>query len=112
MDSAYHTSVPLPFPAGGSGGKRPLELAPERKVLVSAVAFYPHQRRIAFGYRDGATFIIGFRGAPQVVAEPDGELVTALAWSPYSALLIGGGESGRVFVARPSACGRIGRLFC
>ena len=65
----------------GPFGQRPLELAPERKALVTAVAFHPRARRIAFGYRDGFSAVTGFSGAPEIVAEADGEAVTALAWS-------------------------------
>lgn len=82
----------------GPFGQRPLELAPERKALVTAVAFHPEQRRIAYGYRDGFAALIGFSGAPEMVAEADGEAVTALAWSPDGFRLAVCGDSGRVVV--------------
>jgi WD40 repeat protein len=82
----------------GPFGRRPLELAPERKALVTAVAFHPRDRRIAFGYRDGYAAVIGFSGAPETVAEADGEAVTALAWAPDGYKLAVCGDGGRVAV--------------
>jgi WD40 repeat protein len=82
----------------GPFGQRPLELAPERKALVTAVAFHPSQRRIAFGYRDGFAALIGFSGEPEVLAEADGEAVTALVWSADGFKLAVCGDSGRVVV--------------
>lgn len=88
-----------PFPRQrGPFGRRPLALAPERKALVTAVAFHPRDRRIAYGYRDGHAAVIGFTGPPETVAEADGEAVTALAWSADGFKLAVCGDGGRVAI--------------
>ncbi|ALK08188.1 WD40 repeat domain-containing protein [Blastochloris viridis] len=95
----------------GPFGRRALELAPERKELVTTVAFHPRLRRIAYGYRDGFAAVIDFKGEPQTVVEADGEAVAALAWSPDGLRLAVCGESGRVMVRTWPKPGLLKRLF-
>ena len=99
------------FAGDGPFGKPPMELGPERKVLVTAVACHPREPLIAYGYRDGQVSLIGFDDRPPLDLLPgDGEPVVEMAWSPDGAWLAVAGESGRVALHRHGGGGFLERV--
>lgn len=99
------------FAGDGPFGKPPMELGPERKVLVTAVACHPREALFAYGYRDGQVSLIGFDDQPPVDLLPaDGEPVAGLVWSPDGGWLASAGEGGRVALWRRGGTGLLERV--
>lgn len=99
-----------PFVGTGPFGCAPIEIAPSRGVLASAVACHPDTSLFAIGYRDGAVHLTRFDDeTPAELLPPDGEPIAALAWSADGRWLAAAGESGRVGLHRRP--GVLWRLF-
>jgi WD40 repeat protein len=85
-----------PFSGGGPMGKPPLEMAKIENVLCTRVACHPKEEVVAAGYADGTVVIAQIATQKLIVASaPNGDEISALAWSPDGARLLFGTESGK-----------------
>ncbi len=84
-----------PFFGGGPMGKPPVELAQIEGVLCTRVACHPKEDVVAAGFADGSVVMaqIGTQKLV-VVAQPGGQAISALAWSPDGGKLLFGTEAG------------------
>jgi WD40 repeat protein len=78
----------------GPQGKPPLQLG-HRNALVTAVAFHPHDERLAIGYADGAAVLVQLDNTAVEVGELGDGAVTSLAWNADGHRLALADESGR-----------------
>lgn len=87
-----------PFGDVGPGVLPPKEIGFAHKATVARVAVDPTRPQVAGGYTDGTVFVGGVRkGEAAFVRLPDGEPVTALAYTPEG-LLLAANRSGKITV--------------
>jgi WD40 repeat protein len=97
--SGADSIVLWPFFGGGPMGKAPVELAQIEGVLCTRIACHPKDELIAAGFANGAVVVAQISTSRVVViAEPSGDPVSALCWSPEGGRLAFGGEGGMVAV--------------
>ena len=92
-----------PFFGGGPQGKPPVEAARIEGILCTRVACHPKEEVVAAGYVDG-TIVMAQISTQKlvVVAEPNGQEITALAWSPDGGRLLFGTGAGRAGIVNLS----------
>jgi WD40 repeat protein len=84
-----------PFFGGGPMGKPPVEVAKIEDVLCTRIACHPKEEVVAAGYADGTVVMAQISTQKLVmIAEPCGQAVSALAWSPDGSRLVFGTEGG------------------
>jgi WD40 repeat protein len=88
-----------PFFGGGPMGKPPVEVAKIEAVLCTRVACHPKEEVVAAGYADGTVVVAQISTQRLVIiAEPCGQAISALAWSPDGGRLVFGTEAGTAAV--------------
>jgi WD40 repeat protein len=84
-----------PFFGGGPMGKPPIEIAKIEDVLCTRIACHPKEEVVAAGYADGTVVMAQISTQKLVIiAEPSGQAISALAWSPDGGRLAFGTEAG------------------
>jgi WD40 repeat protein len=88
------------FTGGGPMGKPPLQVGSGLGRLVTSVAVHPKNPIAAAGFDDGQVIVGALSRQEKVVRLrwPDGERVTALAWSHDGAGLAVGTDAGAISV--------------
>jgi WD40 repeat protein len=88
-----------PFFGGGPMGKPPVEIAKIEDVLCTRIACHPKEEVVAAGYADGTVVMAQISTQKLVIiAEPSGQGISALAWSPDGGRLVFGTEAGMAAV--------------
>jgi WD40 repeat protein len=84
-----------PFFGGGPMGKPPIEIAKIEDVLCTRIACHPKEEVVAAGFADGTVVMAQISTQKLVIiAEPGGQAISALAWSPDGGRLAFGTEAG------------------